>query len=123
MAYLAGADVALSISMTAASTLLAPVATPSLLQLYAGAEVELLFADQALSIARIIVIPVLLGGLVRALLERSRRHQILGEALSILTSLSTLIIVLIVGCIVALNAERMTSYGVVLIAAVALLNA
>jgi BASS family bile acid:Na+ symporter len=123
IAYLAGGDVALSISMTAASTLLSPVLTPALLSLFAGRAIEVSFADQAAVIAQVVVVPVLVGLAVRHLLERSGRAATAAMAMEVFPSLSMLFIVLIVGCIVALNAERLATFGGGVVAAVALTNA
>lgn len=123
IAYLAGADVALSISMTAVSTLLSPLATPALLSLYAGQSVQVSFADQAVAIAEVVVLPVLAGLAMRTVLERSGRTRVAALAAAVFPSLSVLFIVLIVGCIVALNADRLATFGLGVAAAVALVNA
>lgn len=111
IAYLAGADVALSISLTAVSTLLAPILTPVLLALYAGESVDVSASAQALTIAKIVVLPVLSGLAIRALLDRLGAEERTAGVLRWLPPLSMTFIVLIVGCIVAMNAERMASIG------------
>lgn len=58
MAYLARANVALSVSMTCVSTLVAPVATPLLLQWYAGLLVPIDVPAMMLSIINMILVPV-----------------------------------------------------------------
>lgn len=123
IAYLAGADVALSVSMTAAGTLLSPLLTPWMLHLYAGAFVDVPFLEQALTITRIIVAPVLAGVLLRAALDVSRRRTLLDGLLQVFPALSILFIVAIVGCVVALNADRLATVGGELAAAVVLVNA
>ena len=62
--YLARADVALSIAITTTTTILAVLATPLLMELYAGRTVEVQVVNMFLSIVRVVVIPV---SLLRAL--------------------------------------------------------
>jgi BASS family bile acid:Na+ symporter len=120
--YLAGADVALSITMTAVSTLISPLMTPLLLELYASESVQVPFVTQAATIARIIVVPVLAGLGVRIFLERKGRQKMLAGLLDMFPSISVVFIVVIVACIVALNAERMEQFSVTVVVAVALTN-
>lgn len=120
--YLAGADVALSITLTATSTLLSPVVTPMLLNAYAGAAVEVSLASQALQIARIVILPVVAGLVLRLGLERAGRTAAVGQLLAIFPSVSVLLIVLIVACIVALSADRIAALGAGVVSAVVILN-
>jgi bile acid:Na+ symporter, BASS family len=66
--YLARADVALSISLTTLSTLLAVLATPLLMQRYAGRSVDVDVPGMILSITRVVLVPVVLGVAVNRLL-------------------------------------------------------
>lgn len=61
MAYLSNANVALSITLTAFSTLLAPVITPFLMKFFAGSFVPIDFYGIMFSIFKIVLIPVLIG--------------------------------------------------------------
>lgn len=123
IAYLAGADVALSVSMTTVSTLLSPICTPLLLRFYAGEIISVSFATQAVKIAKIIVVPVLVGLVLRFLLDRSERRRLVAGLLQGFPAVSVVFIVLIVACIVALNRGRLGEFGPPVIAAVALTNA
>jgi BASS family bile acid:Na+ symporter len=58
MAYIAGANLALSIAVTAMTTLLAPVMTPLLMKLLAGSLVEVKFADMMGEILKIVIVPI-----------------------------------------------------------------
>jgi len=73
MAYLARGNVALSVTMTACSTLLAPLLTPAAVSLLAGAYVEVRFFAMMTSILNMILVPVAAGLLVNALLVRLGR--------------------------------------------------
>jgi BASS family bile acid:Na+ symporter len=63
MAYIAKANLALSVTMTAASTLLAPVLTPLLMRSLAGELIEIDVMAMMWSITKIVLFPVT-GGLV-----------------------------------------------------------
>jgi len=61
MAYIAEANLALSVTLTAIGTLLAPIVTPSLMQLLAGQFVPIDFLEMMWSIINMIILPVVLG--------------------------------------------------------------
>lgn len=63
MAYIARANLAMSVTMTAASTLLAPILTPLLMSLLAGELIQINVPAMMWSITKIVLLPVL-GGLV-----------------------------------------------------------
>lgn len=106
IAYLARADVALSVTMTAVSTILSPVATPLVLWIAAGERITVPFSTQAATIARIVLVPVLAGTLIRAALDRWGAERVVRRALEVFPALSVAFVVLIVSCIVGLSRER-----------------
>ena len=61
MCYLARANLALSVSVTAISTLLAPFLTPLLMKLLAGQFVEVHFLKMLWDITQIVIIPIVAG--------------------------------------------------------------
>jgi BASS family bile acid:Na+ symporter len=61
MAYLAKANIALSVTLTAVATLLAPIMTPFLMKTLAGSFVPIDFVAMMTSIFKIVIVPVLLG--------------------------------------------------------------
>lgn len=63
MAYIAKANLAMSVTMTAASTLLAPILTPLLMRLLAGEMIQIDVPAMMWSITKIVLLPVF-GGLV-----------------------------------------------------------
>lgn len=71
IAYLARANVALSVTMTCCSTLLSPVATPLLMKVLAGRFVEIDARAMMLSILMIVIVPVTAGGFVRWVFRRA----------------------------------------------------
>jgi BASS family bile acid:Na+ symporter len=72
MVFLAKGNVALSVTMTACSTLLAPVMTPLLMQHLAGHLVEVDFWAMMLSIVNLVIIPIGGGLIVNQVSQRQR---------------------------------------------------
>jgi BASS family bile acid:Na+ symporter len=61
MSYLARANLALSVSVTTVSTLLAPFLTPLLMKVLAGQFIEVHFLDMLWDITKIVIIPTVAG--------------------------------------------------------------
>lgn len=72
MAYLAGGNVALSVTMTFFSTLAAPIATPLLMEALAGTFVPINSVQMMFSILNMIIIPVLAGLVAHEVLYKNR---------------------------------------------------
>ena len=70
IAYLAKADVALSVTMTCCSTMLSPFVTPLLMKALAGCFVEIDALKMMWEIFKVVLIPVGAGGLVHWALKR-----------------------------------------------------
>ena len=115
--YIAGGDVALSVGMTIVSTLIAPIMTPLLVYALAGAWVEVSFMAMILSVVKVILIPVLLGILLRTL--AGKHVDKVSDAMPLI---SVIAIVMIIGGIVAVNAEKILSCGVLVFGVVAIHN-
>lgn len=115
--YIAGGDVALSVGMTIVSTLAAPLMTPLLTYGLAGAWVEVSFWAMVLSVVKVILIPVLLGILLRSLFGKQ-----IQKISDILPLISVVSIVMIISGIVANNAEKIVSCGVLVLGVVMLHN-
>ncbi|WP_343205543.1 bile acid:sodium symporter family protein [Opitutus sp. ER46] len=58
MAYLAGANLVLSVTVTAITTLVAPFMTPLLMKLFAGTLVEVKFVNMMMEIIKIVIVPI-----------------------------------------------------------------
>ena len=114
VAFLARGDVALSVAMTTASTLLSPVMTPLWVWLLGSAWVPIHPGPLFWTVTQIVLIPVILGALLR-------RFWTPGPWIleGILPLFSIAVIAWIVGVIVALEHDRIGSAGVVLIAVIA----
>lgn len=61
MAYLAKANLALSVCITSMATLLAPVLTPALMKLLGGTYIEIEFWKMVWDITKIVIIPIVAG--------------------------------------------------------------
>lgn len=116
--FLARGDVALSVTITTATTLLAPLMTPALMYLLARHWIELDAASMLLSILQVVLIPVLLGGVVNRIAGKR-----LAKVQSALPLLSIWTIMLIAAAIVAKTHAVLLSAGVLVLAAVAFQNA
>jgi BASS family bile acid:Na+ symporter len=116
--YLARGDLALSITLTTVSTLLAAVATPLLTWAYVGQRVPVPVESMLWSVFQVVLLPVTLGVLVNAM---AGRHLRLLERVFPLVSVAA--IVLIIAIVVALNRDSLAGMGAALALAVVLHNA
>ena len=117
--YLAGGDVALSISMTLVSTMASVLMTPLLTLLYVGQTVPVPAMQMAISIAKIVVIPVTLGVTLNTFLPDS----IMSKVRPVSPVLSVVAISIIIAVIIALNEQRIATLGPLVALAVMLHNA
>ena len=115
--FLARGDLALSVGMTAMSTLLAPVLTPLLVWLLAGEMVEVDVAGMLLSILWVVILPIALGLVVKRIWPRTTER-----AAGYLPALSSLAICLIVLIVIAANAHKLLSGGWIVLLVVVLHN-
>ena len=90
MTYLSKGDVALSVGMTAVSTVLAPFLTPLLTLLYAGQRVNVNPVNMFLSIVKVVLVPIALGFVVNHFF-----HAFTQNAVRVLPLVSTTAIVVI----------------------------
>lgn len=115
--FLSRGDLALSVGMTATSTLFAPIMTPLLAKLFAGVLVPVDFWGMFLSILEVIIIPIALGIVVKKFFP-----GIVRAVSSFLPAFSTLVITMIVIAVVSANAVSLRTCGWVVIAVVLLHN-
>lgn len=117
MAYLARANLALSVSVTTISTLLAPFLTPLLLQWLGGSFVQIDFWAMVWDITKIVIIPIV-AGLAFHYLMRGR----FGWLDKVLPLLSMAGIALILAIMVAAGRDNLLKVGLLLLAATFLHN-
>lgn len=115
--YLARGNVALSITLTAVSTLLAVVLMPWISWLYISTRIPVPVGDMLLSILWLVLAPVSLGVIVNHLLhEKTKPLQ------HVFPLVSVVAIVFIIAIIVSLNHARLQQLSLLLVAAVMLHN-
>lgn len=115
--FLAKGDVALSVAMTCCTTLLAPLVTPVLTYWLAGSWIEISLPGMMLSIAQMVLLPVL-GGLFINTHFESRVAPIRG----CMPFVSVVCIVLLVGGVVSMSASRLFESGALIAVVVVLHN-
>lgn len=94
MAFLAKANVALSVTLTSITTLLAPLMTPLLMKLLAGQFIEIDLISMMLDIFKIILLPVGAGLLVHRILGKNT--QWLDKLLPLVSMLGIALIILVI---------------------------
>lgn len=118
MAFIAEADLALSITLTAAATMVSPFVTPLLMELLAGQFVPIDAVGMMWSILNMIILPIV-GGLVF-------NHFLHGKARwldDIMPVVSMVGIAVIITVITAAGRDSLVSIGLLLIGAAILHNA
>ena len=108
--YLAKGDLALSVGMTATSTLLAPLLTPLLVWLMAGTMVDVDTLGMLQSIVYVVIAPIIVGLLCQRFLP-----QLTKTVTPYLPAFSSVVIALVVGIIVSHNADRLLVGGLMVI--------
>lgn len=109
MTYLARGDVALSVSMTMTTTILAPIVTPLLTWWLAGEWVEISLSAMMLSIVQVVILPIVLGIIINAFFEATVQ-----KVVTLLPLISVTAIVLIVGGVVSVSSQRIMETGLLI---------
>ncbi len=115
--YLAGGNLALSVTLTLATTLAAPVVTPALTALLAGPVIAVDGWAMVGSVFWIVVFPVVDGLVLRRLLRRR-----LEPVLAVFPALSMLVIALVIACVMGLNRDTVLAFPGLILAVVVLHN-
>lgn len=115
--YLAKGDLALSVGMTAVSTVLAPLLTPILCWLLAGTYVDVNVVSMFISILQVVIIPIVIGFVIQLLFPKFTK-----KISDILPALSSIVIALIVGSVVSANASQLLTVGWLVLLVVVLHN-
>ena len=115
--YLAKGDLALSVGMTATSTLLAPLLTPLLVWLLAGTMVEVDTIGMLLSIVYVVIAPIIVGLIFQRYLPKFTKSTV-----PYLPAFSSIVIAFVVGIVVSHNADRLLVGGMIVVLVVMLHN-
>lgn len=117
MTFIGKGDVALTVSLTTISTLMATVVTPLLVYLLAGQYTEISFFAMLLSVLQMVLLPILLGIIVHKLIVNYIDAWM--QAFVLVSSVS---ILLIVAGTVAKNGSVIVQSGIIVIFLVLLHN-
>lgn len=117
ISYLAKGDVALSVTMTSISTLLAPLMTPLLTSWLAGQYMPVDAGAMTMSIVKMVLVPVVGGLVVRILFARA-----VERVLPAMPWVSVLGICYVVLAVVSKSAEKILSAGLLILLVVACHN-
>jgi BASS family bile acid:Na+ symporter len=118
IALLARANVPLSVTVTAVSTLISPLVTPFAMKLLAGADLAIDAGAMMISILKMIIAPLAFGlGLKRLFPDLARRLS------GVLPTIAMFAICTIIGVTIALSREQLLTMGLAIFAACACHNA
>jgi BASS family bile acid:Na+ symporter len=117
MCFLAKANLALSVTVTAVSTLLAPLLTPLLMKLLAGSYIEVDFWAMVWHITEIVILPII-AGLIFHYLVRGK-FKWLDKAMPFFSMIGIGLVLVI---ITADKSEALKSIGLLLLLATAIHN-
>ena len=117
MTYLSKGDVALSVGMTACTTILAPIVTPALVLLLAGQSVDVSYVSMLMSIVQVVLVPIVLGFIINAIAPKIA--DVFGKVLPLI---SVIAISLIIMAVVSANAAKLMTVGALIIVVVMLHN-
>ena len=120
MTFLAKGNVALSVTMTACSTIVSPLVTPLAMKWLAGQYIEIEFVALMIGIFKMVIVPIV-GGLIanKFLTHFDVRGPWLDRCLS-LTAMAA--ICLIIGIITSLSRDSLLQVGLALVAAAVIHN-
>ena len=97
MTFLAGGNVALSVTMTSCSTLVSPLMTPFLMKVLAGKMVPVNFLSMMFSIISMIIVPIIAGLIANYILYS--KHKYIHNSIILIV----IVLVTIVGAFVLIN--------------------
>ncbi|EON72020.1 bile acid:sodium symporter family protein [Lysinibacillus sphaericus] len=117
MTFLSKGDVALSVTITSITTLLAPIVTPGLIYLFASEYIDVAPSALFMSIVKVIIIPIALGFIVQKLFNKQAKASV-----KVMPLVSVVAIVAIVAAVVAGNQQKIAETGLTIFAVVVLHN-
>jgi BASS family bile acid:Na+ symporter len=117
MAYIAKANLALSITLTAVATLLAPLTTPTLMKILAGQLVPIDFFAMMMGVVRMVILPIVLGLVVHQIFKR--RSDLIDRVMPIVSMVGIAVVITI---ITAAGRDALLTIGPLLFVAAVLHN-
>ena len=109
MTYLSNGDVALSVTATSISTMLAPIIMPLNISLYAGEIIEISFWPMFWSILRVVFLPVVFGVIVNSLFGKK-----IASYYFVLPTFSSIGVLLVIAAVVSVNKETIMHSGLLI---------
>ncbi len=117
MSYIAKADTAYSVSLTAVSTLLCPLLTPGLTFVLAGATLPVPFVQMVLSVVQMVIVPLFVGFGIRHYFREK-----IDKVLPVFPAISVTFIIFICSLVIALNKDYLAKTTGVILASGVVLN-
>ncbi|MHC4331735.1 MAG: bile acid:sodium symporter family protein, partial [Planctomycetota bacterium] len=117
MSYIAKADTAYSVSLTAVSTLLCPLLTPGLTFLLARSRLEVPLLEMVGSVMKMVIVPLFIGFGVRHYFKDK-----IEKILPVFPAISVTFIIFICSHVIALNKDRLGQITGLVLMAVVILN-
>jgi len=117
MSYLAKANLALSITLTAVATILAPIMTPFFMKVLGGEFIDISYWKMFIDIVKVVILPIGAGLIFHHLLQS--RFKILDTIMPIV-SMAGIAVILVV--IIAMGRDDLLAVGLMLVVAVLLHN-
>lgn len=111
MSYLCHGDVAFSVGMTCASTVLAPVMTPLLMQLTAGAIIEIDTVGMFLNILIVTILPITIGCILNYYYSKRESFKTLQ---TLMPGTSVILLACIVGGVISTVHDPLVERGLIL---------
>ncbi len=115
--YMAKGNTALSVACTSVSTILAPILTPAIFYVLASQWIDINAISMLKSILQVVLFPIVLGLLVRAILKNKVDHYI-----QVMPLISVVAIVAIVAAIIAGSKAQILESGLMILGVVILHN-
>ena len=119
MSFLCKGDVAFSVGMTTASTILSPILTPLLVLKLAGKQISVDAFGMFKTIMIVTIIPIALGFIVNTLFSKKEKFDDVKE---VMPAVSVIGLALVVGGVIALQGSNFLKSGVTIFVAVLLHN-
>lgn len=117
MTYLAKGDVALSVTVSSITTLIAPFVTPYLFLWLGGKFIPVNATALFVDILKIVLVPIIIGVILRQLFSQTVQKYI-----KVVPLISVLAIIAIVASVVAASAERLASVAAIVFIGVMIHN-
>ncbi|MHC4327727.1 MAG: bile acid:sodium symporter family protein [Planctomycetota bacterium] len=117
MSYIAKADTAYSVSLTAVSTLLCPLLTPGLTFLLARSRLEIPLLEMVGSVIKMVIVPLFIGFGVRHYFKDK-----IEKILPVFPAISVTFIIFICSLVIALNQDYLADVTGIILAAAVVLN-